>query len=258
MGDIQLAKRLLATHLFENISLLKMLETYGDKLAVWLIRREERWGVLIVLPAKISAFDHMSYPEAESVIFVSGSDLDLIRRLVEELPRDKPLVFKVQRAEYKTILESQFPLVRKKAFYTFTCEHLLEIPHQGNVAVHDTIDDHVLPLWMENGYSLREIQNYFAKGAKAYALYCHGSPISTCLAFMNYRNIWEVGAVHTIAEYRRKGYAKIVVSAAIDDLLRRGCLPRYQVEETNTNSIRLAESLGLKKVVTLEHLYFEG
>jgi len=47
MGDIQLAKRLLATHLFENISLLKMLETYGDQLAVRLLRREERWGVLI-------------------------------------------------------------------------------------------------------------------------------------------------------------------------------------------------------------------
>jgi len=134
----------------------------------------------------------------------------------------------------------------------------LQISHHENVVAHDTVDDGVLPLWMENGYSLQEIQQYFAKGAKAYTLYRGGFPISTCLTFVNYRHIWEVGAVHTIAPYRRKGYGKIVVSAAINDLLRRGCLPRYQVEETNSNSIRLAETLGLQKVVTLEHLYFAG
>ena len=52
---------------------------------------------------------------------------------------------------------------------------------------------------------------------------------------------------------RRKGYARLLVECALHTLALRQCIPRYQVHEDNHASIRLAETIGLRWFVTMEH-----
>ena len=55
--------------------------------------------------------------------------------------------------------------------------------------------------------------------------------------------------IQTIEEYQNRGYGKIVVEKISQEALKNGVLPIYWVENKNIASIKLAESLGFKKVV---------
>lgn len=52
--------------------------------------------------------------------------------------------------------------------------------------------------------------------------------------------------VYTSPNYRKQGYGKEVVKACINWCHQNNLLPIYLVEEENTNSIKLVESLGLQ------------
>lgn len=55
----------------------------------------------------------------------------------------------------------------------------------------------------------------------------------------------EIG-VNTLAEYRRKGYARQVCAAMLNSLTERGIAPLWSHEASNAASRKLAESLGFK------------
>lgn len=55
--------------------------------------------------------------------------------------------------------------------------------------------------------------------------------------------------IQTIEEYQNRGYGKMVVEKISQEALKNSVLPIYWVENKNIASIKLAESLGFKKVV---------
>lgn len=55
--------------------------------------------------------------------------------------------------------------------------------------------------------------------------------------------------IQTIEGYRNKGYGKMIVERISRDVLKDGILPIYWVNEQNTCSIKLAESLGFETQV---------
>ncbi|MGH2625073.1 MAG: GNAT family N-acetyltransferase, partial [Anaerolineales bacterium] len=63
----------------------------------------------------------------------------------------------------------------------------------------------------------------------------------------------EVGGVTTAPAHRRRGLGARVVRMAIAELAHRGLRPRYQAEEHNMASIRLARSAGLTPFLTVVH-----
>ncbi|PYI53735.1 GNAT family N-acetyltransferase [Paenibacillus flagellatus] len=249
---------LLSRNVMENITLLKMLDAYGDRIGCEVRERGADWGVLLRLPSALSAYDREAYPEAESVVFVAGSDARSIRPLIEELTPDGDLVFKVQRNEYRVEIERVFRAERRRAFYTYTRTEPIGRAEFGTVAEGDGFDERLAPLWSSNGYGAEELRRMFAGGAKSYTVYERGKPVSACLTFRNYGTVWEIGALRTRDEYRGKGCARLAAGAAVDRLLARGLVPRYQAAAENAASIRVAESLGLVRAVTLEHLYVRG
>lgn len=253
------AKERLSSHILQNITLLKMIDTYGSKLGCKMLERDCYWGLLLSLPIEFSSYDLRTYPHAESVYLMAGTDAGLLSRLLDDaLDSNKPVVFKVQRTEYRLLLEQKLELARMRSFYSYSCVEPFPDMKQDEVIEGDKLQEDLLPLWLSNGYELQELVNLFTLGARSYSFYKHGKPASSCLVFRNYDRVWEVGAVHTAEEYRGKGYAKKVVQAAVNQLLSRNLVPRYQVEDDNLPSILLAESLGLTRVVTLEHLYWNG
>ena len=79
------------------------------------------------------------------------------------------------------------------------------------------------------------------------------TPVAACFAYPNYGNVCEIAGVYTIPSERRNGYARQLVETALHALAHRPYIPRYQVQEDNHASIGLAESIGLRRFVTMEH-----
>jgi len=135
------------------------------------------------------------------------------------------------------------------------------LPVDPAVVVSTGFDERLMSSFRENGYTREEVERSFQQGSRAFSLFETDAaapagaavPVSTCFIFKNYENIWEIGGLRTLPEFRRRGLGKKVVAAAVNDLLARGLIPRYQVVETNRPSINLAISLGMEPFVTTEH-----
>jgi len=251
-------KELLDAERFIHVSHLKMLEEYENTIEYRLIEDGSMWGVLLLLPVASSAFDAVIYPEARYVVYLACSDEQIIPELLKEIPNDKDLVFKIHRPIYRDIVGKQFPLIWKRAYLSYSCQSLDPCEDCPDVIKSACMDERLLPLWNKNGYAKSDIEKYFAKGASSFSIYKDNKPISTCLIFHNCYDIWEVGAVHTIENERGKGYAKKVVRAALNEILKAGNVPKYQVAHSNLPSIKLAESLGMVLFLKLEHYYYKA
>jgi RimJ/RimL family protein N-acetyltransferase len=251
-------RHLLSQDVLANISFLKMIDTYGEDVQFKLVERDGEWAAWLLLPTWHSSYDSAVYPKVEFVVYMGCSgDFRLLQEVVSDIPRGKRCVFKVQKCEYRAVLETVFRLQKVREFISYTSGSDSVMSYSPDVVEGACLEELLFSLWSMNGYSRHEIQGYFEQGARAYSILESGILVSTCLVFQNYSRIWEVGAVYTVEQYRGKGYAKKVVESAISRLMSRGLIPRYQVVDGNIESIRLAESIGLRKFVVLEHLMME-
>jgi predicted GNAT family acetyltransferase len=102
-------------------------------------------------------------------------------------------------------------------------------------------------------YCLWIVLNTNSTGAKWVGIKNQNKIISGCFIFPNFKNIWEIAGVFTLPDYRRKGYAEAIVLKSLRIILNAGYIPRYQVVNTNTGSIKLAEKIGMKVLLTVNH-----
>jgi GNAT superfamily N-acetyltransferase len=244
--------------MLSNITLLKMIECCADRIQSVVIEEERQWGVLLLLPAQSFLYDQRTYPDADYVVMMDYSSDDLFPRLMSYMPSEANLVFKLQKEKYRSRLSELYPLQKARSFHSYTSPGEERFFLDADVVISDMVDDRLLPLWSNNGYDRAEIEHYFANGASSFTVYREESPASTCLVFRNYKHVWEIGAVHTLEKWRGGGLAKKAVAAAVHWLASRGLTPRYQVLETNVPSMKLAESAGLVRFVTLDHFKVTG
>lgn len=64
-------------------------------------------------------------------------------------------------------------------------------------------------------------------------------------------NVWEIGAICTADEHRRKGYAKTLLAHASSQVLDRGLTPFAQQNTDNAAGIRTAQAAGYREVFRL-------
>ncbi|ULO04684.1 GNAT family N-acetyltransferase [Paenibacillus sp. 19GGS1-52] len=248
-----LIKERLYNNPLRNISLLKMLSAYPDVMDVHHVEQGEQWGILMLLPSTAYSYDHRVYPEADFIVFMDYSSPIVLPALLELLPAQANLVFKLQEEEYRVALAEHFSLHKVRGFFSYSTSAGQFPPQDTETILNHSIDERLIPLWEANQYSIEEIIEYFQEGAFSVSVFQEGVAVSTCLSFRNTQQIWEIGAVHTVECARRQGLAQKVVRTAIFHTLEQGYIPRYHVLEDNYASIQLAESLGLKPVVKLEH-----
>jgi len=91
-----------------------------------------------------------------------------------------------------------------------------------------------------NGY-----WNESRRKTRVFTIFESGIPVSTTYTMANSASAWQY-AVWTRKEYRRRGYGKAVVSAAVEETLKCGKLPLYSTSWENIASRTLAESLGFQ------------
>lgn len=80
-----------------------------------------------------------------------------------------------------------------------------------------------------------------------------GMVVACCFVQAIGGQIWEIGGLFTQPSYRRRGLASALVETALHVLAQRDVLARYQVHEQNLASRQLAEAIGLRQFVIVEH-----
>lgn len=241
----------------KNIVPLKMLHAYGNTIRCYYTDRPTA-GVLLLLPTQASPFDRQTYPSSRFIVLLSTTDIAVTEALLPHVPKDCRLVFKLMDTHDRAAVEEQFHLRRITAYLSYTCPPTRQFARSPLVRLANTVDTKCQELYTTWGYSLEEVQPYFAsEQALSFALYQDDTPLSACFAFLDFANIWEIGGVYTAPNERRKGYAHTLVETTLHVLLAQQRLPRYQVHESNLPSIHLAKALGLHQFLTTEHFLYD-
>jgi ribosomal protein S18 acetylase RimI-like enzyme len=206
----------------------------------------------------VSGFDRTHYPSVDHVVFLAVSRLDQIPRLLAEVPAESDLLFKIMDERHPAAVDPVFAIRRAAAYHSFAPPAGQHFDIRSNVTVSARLADDLLAIYTAQGHAPEEVRHHFACGARSVTVYEDGRPVSTCFVYPNYGRIWEIGALTTSSERRRRGLAQAVVSAAYGALGREGLTARYQAHESNHASIRLAESIGLQRFLVNSHWVHAG
>ena len=127
-----------------------------------------------------------------------------------------------------------------------------------DVVVSTQLHEGLVQAFGHNGYTPAELAQVFADGGQALALMAGGQLVSVGMIYRNFAYIWGIAGLFTTPAARRQGYAARIVRTAVHLLHQRGYTPRYVVDAANTPSITLAETVGLKRFLTVIHYAASG
>jgi Acetyltransferase (GNAT) family len=253
-NDVREATARLEHEPLRNIVLLKHIEAFRDRVSITQFSTERSVATLVLLDTSASAYDREAYPEATFAALISSDDPELTRWLLESVPCQHPIVFKLGNDADRDVVAAHFPISRATSFLSFTVGDPAGFVADDRVSVTTSASDAMLDLFESQGHPREWLCPLLSSGhAFTCLLEQDGEPLSVCLAFENYRQIWEVGGVVTPVQHRGLGLASRVVRSAMAELQRRRLVPRYQVNEDNLPSIRLATSVGLRQFLQLTH-----
>ena len=252
--DVSEAVTRLEREPLRNIVLLKHIDAFRDHVAVTQVSTGTRVGTLILLDTSASAYDRETYPEAAFAALISSDSPDLTRDLIGSLPRQRHVVFKLCNDADRDVVAESFRISRATSFLSFTAGEPAGQVADAGVSVKICASDAMLDLFESQGHPREWLRTLLSSGrAFTCVLEQDGEPRSACFAFENHRQIWEVGGVVTPVQHRGLGLAARVVRRALAELQQRSLVPRYQVNEDNVASIRLAASVGLRQFLQLTH-----
>jgi RimJ/RimL family protein N-acetyltransferase len=237
----------------KHIVQLKALAVYARDVQAYHFTAGAAAGVMFLLPTRVMAYESVKYPQTEYVILISTDAASVSKKMLAHIPANCNLLFKFTNQHDLSVIKEKFPLQRVTSFISYTCPNQAFFPAAKQVIVSAQPDEALLSMFRQNGYEREEVMGYFKSGAFNVALYQNKKPVSACLAYRNYENIWEIAGLYTSEEKRRQGLAIKVVQTALNTLLEKGYIPRYQMDEKNIASKELAERLGLKLFLQTQH-----
>ena len=242
----------LESDVLKNLATLKYLIEYREKSEIQLIESADEWALEISMPTSILSYDTITYPSAKQAVFINGNSKDLKQKLLINLP-DEYYILRLSEELGMSCLEDRFHIQKTNTFISYSCSILDTLSRNNTVPRNTQITPQAISLIIKNNYSEAEVRKYFENGAAWFGFIEHNEIKSICFVYQNYNNIWEIAGLHTLEPYRHKGYARIVVSSAIKYLLERNLMPRYNVNDNNSNSIKLALSLKMKPFLKIDH-----
>lgn len=241
----------------ENSVILKFLQNAPDSVTGYHIAANGESATMLVIDNRCNDYDRATYPTATSTVLISSDHPNLTHALVQALPDHETLMFKLSKDADRDVVARYFPLKRQRALLSFSTQHhsaCSECIFDKRLVINQNPRRAPFELFAAQGHGQGWLSPLL-ENAQAFTCMFeeNGKASSACFAFQVNDNLWEIGGVYTLPQARRRKLAQSVVSAAVTELLRSNRLPRYQVEETNTASILLAESLGMTRCLTLTH-----
>ncbi len=251
-GLIRQAVAALERDPFRNIVLLKTLAHYPQAVECRIADHDA--GVLLVVSGDASAWDRQNYPGTDQVVLMAASDTAAARALLRHVPRDRRLVFKLHDERHVAAVREGFSVERVNAFVSYAPSGGRRWRTPQGVAVSRAPAEACLDIYAALGHSRDELRPLFASGAAlSFTIFEGDAPRCSCFTYPNYGPFHEIGGLYTDPAHRRRGLARRVVQAALAHLTGAGLTARYQLQENNRPSARLAEAVGLTPVVTYEH-----
>ena len=248
------AQEWLSRDLLRHVVHLKAWDAYAPSIQAHHAAIGADQGLLFLHPTSISPFEAVRYAQTQQVALIDADTPQVAARLVEALPRDATLVLKLVELPDLPTAETDFRLDRVTAFLSYSPRADCRFAVSDQVRASDRLDDALLPLYAQNGYTAQTVRSLFGAGlALSFAVYRDQEPVSVCLAHCNHAAVWQVDALYTVDSARGQGLASELVQTALQALLDAGRIPRFQMNEKNIVSRRLAESLGLQRRLSTGH-----
>ncbi len=258
MPDLIYKKSLeyLKTDPFKNLPTLKYLSLYKDSVNVNLLEDGPNWAVVVTVPTAILSYDSANYPGAKKAVFINGTSEQLKHGLLASLS-DSNYILRLNENLDLAPLKSRFKVNKGHAYISYSCQALKVIDVREEVPGNISLTDDAIDMIKRNGYSEDEIRRHFENGSAWFGFAVDNKIVSSCFVYRNYEDIWEIAGVHTLEQERKNGYGRVVVASALKYLLERNLIPRYEAEIRNTNSQKLAESLGMERFLRLDHFLLD-
>jgi len=200
-------------------------------------------------------------------ISVGCYDVDLARNIMSQISTDPPILSELNRQRFRLLLEKA---IRVDFFYyvRFLCADKLSFrkarPPEGycvkRLSPDELADVPVPDDWLTYGIIINgEVVSRasileFTDLPYPIRHFQENNPSSCGLDlaiqtervddFIFCNTLSDIGNVYTVPEYRRRGFAKVVVSACTADVLARGRILTYNAEVENVASLRTCMSLG--------------
>jgi hypothetical protein len=250
------AIKLLESDTAKHLATLKYLSLYGGDATVNILEEGKGWAVLALFPTTVLSFDREAYPRAKVAVFANGNNNQLKQQLLQSLPNNN-YVLRLNEPLDLSGLEKRYQINRGFTYLSYSGTVLPKAPPAKAAPPQSELTPDAIALFKQNDYTENELRGYFTHGARWFGYIEDGVIKSICFVYQDYGKYREIAGVRTVDSERRKGYAKIVVYSALNYLLENGLVPRYVTELKNTNSIRLAESLGMKRFLRIEHFLLE-
>ena len=89
-----------------------------------------------------------------------------------------------------------------------------------------------------------------------YGLFINNELVSIATAYLKLPEVWVVGDVFTVPNYRNRGFAKAVTSAVTRDAVNSGAMAMLHVLEDNDPAVKVYRRLGYVTVQVLTRLIY--
>jgi ribosomal protein S18 acetylase RimI-like enzyme len=242
----------LARDPLRNIVLLKHLEAYPDHTRVHHLSDGAAAATLVLLETAASAYDREAYPVTRYAALISSDAPALTLCLLDAVPDNAAVVFKVAGEADGAVIASRFAVRQTAEFWSFTSS--ATFTRDADVVLTQSPDDAAIDLFAVQGHARDWLAPLLASNhAFACTIGPPAKPFAVCFAYENYGKLREIGGVVAAPEFRGRRLASRVVRTALAELSRRDLTPRYQVDRNNTPSVRLAESVGLRRFLAITH-----
>jgi GNAT superfamily N-acetyltransferase len=255
LSSIHLTQAFLQRDPLRHVVLQKLLRAHAAVADVRYTTVDGHPAALILIPTIASAWDTANYPATDTIALLAADQAIAADRLLAELPVAR-YVFKVAGALERNAVLRRLPAQRTTAFISYTTGTNTRTIRHAHVVVTDAPNRQILAIFAGHGHAPDSLWQACRSGEGLVftsAVDGDGVVAAACFVMAIGDGIWEIGGLFTQPDYRRRGLAMALVETALHELAQRGVLARYQVHELNNASIHLAEAVGLRQFVTVEH-----
>ena len=253
-NDIGRVSTLLRAAPLQHVVTLKMLHLLGSSMRFHLLEGPSGWALMSLFSAGAFEYDRQTYPDRELVVLIDGTSAAAKLEIIGKLPNTRIVVKTSDNAAGALLRASRSARVIR-TFLSFTSpENLAQQSKAAGISEGSNLKPEIALMLAQNGYLDSELSRHFADGARWFAIQRNGRTCSAGFVFRNFESVWEIGGIYTEPEFRRQGFGRMIVAAALSELLGTGRIPRYQVRSDNEPSINLATASGLVEFLRMDHL----
>ena len=197
--------------------------------------------------------DRKLYSDYKTINILSSDNVDYVQKYIELLPKGKHILktngFLNNRNEFTLLRSFQSLTINKSISKTIQNEIYYESVE--NINKYETLFGLI-------DYKVKDIEELINTcSAFILSIKVADKPVASCIIYQVYKNIWEIGALSTLVEFRRKHLAEELVIYATNLIISRQQTPRYHVNTENTASLNLAIKCGYSSFINFNHYSYE-